>query len=166
MKNEMQSLNSFDTYEEVPVSSVDDSIFSTVMTLLWVHVWKGFVKSRLCVRGYNQKVNDLDETYASTPVIYVLRILLVMALSRGWLISFYDISTAFLHAALNSDDPVYSWPPSMVRAPTVDGNLRLGTHSGCFHPILIMLLPRETRWRWSSSSLIEELTPIRQTNMD
>ena len=95
MKSEMESLESFETKEDVPLTSVEDSVISTAMTLLWVFVWKGFVKGRLCVRGYNQTVSDLDDTYASTPVIYVLRILIVMALSRGWLIQFYDISTAF-----------------------------------------------------------------------
>ena len=110
MKKEMRSLEDFDTKEDVAVSSLEPSIIDQAMTLLWVHVWKGFVKSRLCVRGYRQVINDLDDTYASTPVIYVLRILLIIALARGWMIYFFDISTAFLHAPLTGD-PVYVWPP-------------------------------------------------------
>ena len=47
MKSEMESLESFETKEDVPLTSVEDSVISTAMTLLWVFVWKGFVKGRL-----------------------------------------------------------------------------------------------------------------------
>ena len=122
MKNEMRSLEDFEVKEDVPVSSLAPDVVSLAMTLLWVHVWKGFVKSRLCVRGYKQKVSDLDDTYASTPVISILRILLIIALARGWMIYFFDISTAFLHARLSSDEPVYVWP--------LLSSIRLGTFYG------------------------------------
>ena len=81
------------------------------MDLRWVHRWKGQVKSRLCVRGFKQQVSDLDDTYASTPIIWILFVLLTMALARNWTIHFCDVSTAFLHAALSSEDPIYVWPP-------------------------------------------------------
>ena len=42
---------------------------------------------------------------------YVLRILLIIALARGWMIHFFDISAAFLHAPLSGDEAIYVWPP-------------------------------------------------------
>ena len=111
MTKEMRSLEDFDTNEDVDISTLDPYTVQQSMTLLWVHIWRGFVKSRLCVRGYEQSVASLDDTYASTPVIYVLRILLIIALSRNWMIHFFDISTAFLHAPLSSEDPICVWPP-------------------------------------------------------
>ena len=46
---EKESIDRFDVKEEVPVDQVPSTILSTAMTLVWVHVRKGFVKSRLCV---------------------------------------------------------------------------------------------------------------------
>ena len=62
MKSEMESLESFETQGDVPLTSLNDDVISTAMALLWVFVWKGFVKGRLRVRGYNQTMSDLDET--------------------------------------------------------------------------------------------------------
>ncbi len=111
MKKEMQSTLEFDVYATVDASSLDQDSIKQAMTLKWVHTWTGFVKSRLCVRGYRQEISDLDETYASTPVMTSRRVLLVMALSKGWMIQMREVSTAFLHADLQSDEPVYVWHP-------------------------------------------------------
>ena len=65
-----------------------------------IFTWKGsFVRARLCVRGFNQVVRDLDDIYASTPAFSILKLLLLIALSFGLSMVLYDISTAFLHAA-------------------------------------------------------------------
>ena len=79
MTAEMRSLESFDTKEDVPLSSFDHSTISTALTLLWVFVWKGFVKGRLCVRGYFQVIKNLDDVYVFTPIIYILRVLRICA---------------------------------------------------------------------------------------
>ena len=55
MTKEMRSLEDFDTKEDVNISTLNPDIVRQAMTLLWVHVWKGFVKYRLCVRGYKQQ---------------------------------------------------------------------------------------------------------------
>ncbi|MCP4192560.1 MAG: hypothetical protein GY768_18250, partial [Planctomycetaceae bacterium] len=111
MKKEMQSIENFDVKEDVAISQVDDSIIRSAMTLRWVHVWKGFVRSRLVVQGFRQEITDLDDTYASTPIMPILRVLLTMALSKGWSIQLCDVSTAFLHADLQSEEDIYVWPP-------------------------------------------------------
>ena len=119
----MISLEDFETKEDVDVSSVSPDVVTII--LLWVHVWKGFVKSRLCARGYKQQVSSLGDTYASTPVIYVLRLLLIIALARRWMFHLFDISTAFLHAPLSSDDQIYVWPPSeFIHMDTLHGSSR------------------------------------------
>ena len=111
MMTEKASLDNFEVKEEVPVDQVPQEAQQSAMTLVWVHVWNGYVKSRLCVRGFHKIIKDLDETYASTPMIYILRLLLLLALHLGMCIRFFDISTAFLHATLSSGDPIYVWHP-------------------------------------------------------
>ena len=95
MKREKASIDDFDVKDEVPVSELSQEELNEAHTLLWVRTWKGFVKSRLCVRGFTQIIKDLDDTYASTPVIYMLRLVLLLALIFGWSIMLFDISTAF-----------------------------------------------------------------------
>ena len=66
------------------------------------------VKCRVCVRGYDQEV-DPDDTYASTPSLITLKLLLTLAVAHGWHILAGDVSTAFLHALLT--DEVFVIPP-------------------------------------------------------
>ena len=67
------------------------------------------VKRRVCVRGYDQEV-DPDDTYASTPSLITLKLLLTLAVTHGWHILAGDVSTAFLHALLLTDE-VFVIPP-------------------------------------------------------
>ena len=97
MTKEMGSLEDFETKEYVDISTLSPDIVNQAMALLWVRVWKGFVKLRICVRGYRQAVSSLDDTYASTPVVYLFRILLIIALARGWMMYCFDISTALFY---------------------------------------------------------------------
>ena len=86
--------------EDVSSESIDSA-----MDFTWVHRWKGSdIRSRLCVRGFKQNVTDLDDTFASTPTLIILKVLLVLALALGWSIFTYDVTTAFLHAYLDPED--------------------------------------------------------------
>ena len=111
MDTDIRSIGDFDMKEDVPIEDASEEDQAEATTLRWVHRWKGFVKSRLCVRGFTQEIDDLDVTYASTPMIWTLFILLVLALPRGWAIRFCTISTAFLHATLGGERPIFVWPP-------------------------------------------------------
>ena len=116
MKAEMQKLEEFQVKEDVPSSSLPpdeaEEALQDAMDLTWVHRWKGSeIRSRLCVRGFNQSINDTDETFASTPVIMVLKLLLVLALAFNWSIQCFDIATAFLHALLDDSDKLWVHPP-------------------------------------------------------
>ena len=59
---------------------------------------------KICVKDVEKITNadalglfkDLDDTYASTPVLTILLVILLYAIVRGDSIRFFDISTAFL----------------------------------------------------------------------
>ena len=98
----------------VPASSLSPEERAGALDFTWVHRWKGSeIRSRLCVRGFKQFIADIDDVYASTPVLLILKVLLVHALSVGWSIFTYDVTTAFLHANLDpSAPPIYVWAPA------------------------------------------------------
>ena len=71
-----------------------------------MHRWKGDeVRSRLVAIGFDQRIQGLDDSYASTPILVSLRLLLTVSLSLA------DVSTAFLHAELRSENPIFMYPP-------------------------------------------------------
>ena len=63
------------------------------------------------VRGYDEVVEDPDETYASTPSFLTVKTLLTLAVARGW-------HLAFLHALMEGDGwvlpPVEYYPEGGV----------------------------------------------------
>ena len=78
----------------------------------WVHVWKGDkVKSRLVVQGYAQHIDDLDTTFASTPSLVTLKLLLTLSIVYSFVVRAGDISTAFLHAFMPEFERYFVWPP-------------------------------------------------------
>jgi len=111
MNQEMQSMKTFDVYEEIPETSLSVEQLSEVIDTKWVHRYKGQgVRSRLVVRGFMQNIEDADDTFASTPTLITLKILLLMSLAKDWSVRTADVSTAFLHATLTTD--VYVKPPA------------------------------------------------------
>ena len=51
---------------------------------------------RLVVRGYDQVIEDTGDTFASTPSLTTLKLLLTLSIAFGWRISTLDISATFL----------------------------------------------------------------------
>jgi hypothetical protein len=101
-----------DVYEAIPLDTLTKEERDHLISSRWVDKWKGTsVKSRLVCRGFSEQVIDKDDTFASTPLLTTLRMLLTIGLSRGW--NFYtgDISTAFLHAALEEGGRIIVRPP-------------------------------------------------------
>lgn len=78
-------------------------------------------KARLVAKGYSQQWGvDYFESYAPTPMHYIFRILMTLALKFNMVIRQFDISTAFLHGELNED--IYmEFPPGMEEYDS-DGN--------------------------------------------
>ena len=111
MKKEMFSMKNFDVFDEVPTSSRSEEALSEAISTRWVKVRKsdGTVRCRIIVRGYTQQVDDRDELFASTPSLTTLKLLLTLSSAFGWHIATGDVSTAFLHAAVDGD--IYVIPP-------------------------------------------------------
>ena len=111
MKKEMLSMKNFDVFDEVPTSSLSEEALSEAISTRWVKVRKsdGTVRCRIVVRGYTQQVDDRDELFASTPSLTTLKLLLTLSSAFGWHIATGDVSTAFLHAAVDGD--IYVIPP-------------------------------------------------------
>ena len=109
MNKEMTSIKDFDVYEEKLITECTSEKLENAISTKWVKRAKGDgVKCRVCVRGYDQEV-DPDDTYASTPSLITLKLLLTLAVAHGWHILAGDVSTAFLHALLT--DEVFVIPP-------------------------------------------------------
>ena len=111
MNKEMQSMLNFDVFEEVKMAELTPAQLETVISTRWVKTRKsdGTCRCRIVVRGYDQVVEDPDETYASTPSLLTLKTLLTLAVARGWHVTLADVSTAFLHASM--DGEVLVLPP-------------------------------------------------------
>ena len=67
------------------------------------------VRCRLCAMGNYQQEEDKDDIYASTPLLLTLKILILLALLRGYAMVFADVSTAFLYAVMTTE--MYVIPP-------------------------------------------------------
>ena len=110
MTQEMSSMRKFDVFTEVPISSLPSETLRTAITTRWVHRWKGdSVRSRLVCRGFTEEVKDEGQTYASTPLLVMVKLLVLLSLSLNWHIEFWDVGIAFLHASVSAE--LYVAPP-------------------------------------------------------
>jgi hypothetical protein len=106
IKKEIESMVNFDVFSEVPVGTLGGHELSHAISSRWVKTRKpdGTVRCRLVVRGFYQVVDDPDQTFASTPRLTTLKLLLTLSVAFGWDVSTGDISTAFLHALPTGED--------------------------------------------------------------
>ena len=110
MKTEIESMKHFDVYEEIRSTTLSQEQLSSVIDTKWVKRYKGQgVRCRLVVRGFMQTVEDTDDTFASTPSLITLKLLLTLRLAKGMSIRTADVSTAFLHATLSEE--IFVKPP-------------------------------------------------------
>ena len=87
MQQEMKSMRDFDVFEEVLEEQLTDEQRAEAITSRWVLTWKGSsVRARLVARGFEQVFTEVDDTYASTPVFTILRVLICFALALSWCI--------------------------------------------------------------------------------
>ncbi len=83
VKKEMTSIKDFDVYEEKLITECTSEQLQNAISTKWVKRAKGDgVKCRARVRGYDQEV-DPDHTYASTPSLITLKLLLTLAVAHG-----------------------------------------------------------------------------------
>ena len=96
MTHEMASMRWLGVFAEAPASSLPPGVLRTAITARWVHRWKGdTARSRLVCRGFNEPVTDEDQTYASTPLVAMVKLLILLSLSLDWHIEFWGGGTAF-----------------------------------------------------------------------
>nr|GFC45696.1 retrovirus-related Pol polyprotein from transposon TNT 1-94 [Tanacetum cinerariifolium] len=73
-------------------------------------------KSRLVVRGYHQEEGiDFEESFASVARMEAIRIFLVYAAHKSFIVFQMDVKTAFLHGSLKEDVYVYR-PEGFINA--------------------------------------------------
>ena len=110
MTEEMDSMRKFDVFTEVLTSELDEDTVRNAITTRWVHRWKGDkIRSRLVCRGFTEEITDTDQVYASTPLLVMVKLLILLSLALRWSILFFDVGTAFLHANVTGD--LYVKPP-------------------------------------------------------
>ena len=72
-------------------------------------------KARLVAKGFMQREGlDFSETFAPTPALASVRLVIALALQLGFSVSHQDVKTAFLIPDLPPDERVYMEPPPGV----------------------------------------------------
>ena len=98
--------------------------------LMWVYKRKqnGTYKARLCLDGRRQDPSTYTETRSPTMRLTSWRVLLAMAVSKGWDIHADDAHMAFLNAKRPVDKPLYAYYPEGFKnagsrgSPSVSGH--------------------------------------------
>jgi hypothetical protein len=106
MADEFQALIRYNTWHLVPPR--DDL---NIIDCKWVFKLKkkfdGTIdchKAHLVAKGFKQQYGlDYDETFSPIVKPTTIRLLLSLAVTRGWSIRQIDIQNAFLHGFLNED---------------------------------------------------------------
>ena len=113
MQKEMKAMMDFGVFDEVEFQKMTEDQLQSAISTKWVKLRKpdGTVRCRLVVRGYDQVIDDPDDTFASTPSLTTLKLLLTLAVAWNWTVSTLDISTAFLHALVTGED-IFVIPPA------------------------------------------------------
>jgi hypothetical protein len=108
---ELQRLREFGVYTAVPRSEAD-----RVVSTRWVEVQKapGLVRSRLVAKDF--AVEKREDLFAATPGLVATRLALAVladrwAAGQDWVAKTADVSVAFLHAPVDTENPQYVMPP-------------------------------------------------------
>ena len=116
MNRERKDFIDFDVYDEVPVEDYSraqqEGLSPELVGSGWVLARKpdNSVRAR-CVATQVNYGTEMS-TFAATPTVVGLRILLLRALQRGWKVRTADISVAFLHSKIPSDQHIFVRPPA------------------------------------------------------
>ena len=144
------------TCDPVPKSSFTPQQLKQVIQTRWVvqprpsQEGEASLKARFVAKGPKQQILDPSlETYASTPSHLSLRILLILSLVNKWDVVTADISSAFLHAPIASEELVLvKPPPELEQNPDVLWRLKKAIYGLKTSPKL---------WQQHLASKLEEL---------
>ena len=101
MNKEMNSMKDFDAYVEEKIEDLTQEEVDSAISMKWVESWKGAeVKCRLVARGFDQYIEDKGDTFASTPSLSTLKLLIALSIAMNLDVVIADVSTAFLHTTL------------------------------------------------------------------
>ena len=99
MQKEVQQMKDQSVFTEVDGNTLTPEQPANIIESRWVLKQKhNEVRARIVAKGYTEPVTDHDLLFASTPLFFILRILLTMALVYNWSLSTGDVSVAFRHA--------------------------------------------------------------------
>jgi len=116
MDEEMAALDANATWELVALPE-DKKVIGCKWVYKVKHNADGFVniyKARLVAKGYAQTYGiDYEETYSPVAKMTIVRIIIVMAVTKGWSLHQLDVKNVFLHGNLHEE--VYmEQPPGYV----------------------------------------------------
>jgi len=114
---EMEMLTKLRTFAKILRSSMPPN--RKTITARWVYDIKKLAdgtieryKARLVARVFLQRQGlDYTESFAATPDLVSIRLILAYALEKGWDVAQFDISSAFLNSELPDDETVFVEPP-------------------------------------------------------
>ena len=108
---ELEAMKKFEVYEEVDTSTWSAEERKTLIPSRWVVVQKSptCIRARLVCKGFKEPIQDPDSVFAATPCFSTVMSVFTVGLAMGLQFCFMDISTAFLHAAVQTE--VYVQPP-------------------------------------------------------
>ena len=97
MMEEMKSMKGFEVYDEIPIENCSQEDIDNALDCTWVKCRKTprKVRCQLVARGCFQEDMDTDGTFASTPTLVTLRVLLLLSLSRCWTVLTCDFNCLF-----------------------------------------------------------------------
>ena len=111
IRMEKESLKKNNTWKIVDSSKAEGK---KILSSKWIFKTKedGRRKARLVVRGFEQVHGiDYEETYSPVINNASLRILFALVAKKNYLLTTFDIKTAFLYGKLDEDEDVYMYPP-------------------------------------------------------
>ncbi|MBW0538074.1 hypothetical protein O181_077789 [Austropuccinia psidii MF-1] len=119
-----EELESMDEQRVFEISNIRNALkevpHESILSTKWVFTKKLkplCFKARLVARGFCQIEGiNFEETFAPTPTFTSLRLLLLLAINKGWVVKTFDVKVAFLTSPI--DKPVYVWPPQGMNLPT------------------------------------------------
>lgn len=122
---ELASLKAMHTLKPVPIQYARQRTPRIIQTR-WLFKLKPAVppsttptpKARLVARGFQEPgINDRDDVYAPTVGQTSVRLLIIVAHSRGWATVHIDFSTAFLNTIIHAHERLFVYPPPGLDMP-------------------------------------------------